>query len=398
MLLGEFNMNKKERVKAAISFKEVDKIPTSYRGLKFVSESLLKYFGFKDYNIFSKNYRPFLEKLGADFWAMGHNLCYFSTFHPRYNGPPPKKPYIPDGLLYYALGINAKLARVDKYNYEYAAYVDPPLASADSASDLEKGFLTSKLDLFDYNTTVNMLYSQKEKAVVSESNEIDYSIDDLKKNNEFIALGSFNSLFILCSYLRGMEQFLIDLYLNKKIAEHILGEVGEFVLEFNKRELSGFGEKADFYCSWDDVAGQTGMIFSPLLFKKYFLPIYRKLFEQVREYNLIIDWHCCGSIHEVLPMMTDLGIDIFDVAQTSAKDMELENLYKLYGKKVCIHGGVDVKELLIFSKPEKIKEEVRKIMDLWGNRGGMIIAPAHEIEPETPIENIIAIYEAVNNS
>ena len=63
---------------------------------------------------------------------------------------------------------------------------------------------------------------------------------------------------------------------------------------------------------------------------------------------------------------------------------------------MCIHGGVDVKELLIFNKPEKIEEEVRKIIDLWGNRGGMIIAPAHEIEPETPIENIIAIYKAVN--
>jgi uroporphyrinogen decarboxylase len=390
-------MNKKERVLAAINFKEVDKIPTSYRGLKYISESLLKHFGIPDHSVFSKNYRSFLKKLGADFWAMGHNLCYFSTFHPAYKGPLPKKPYIPDGLMYHALGINAKLVRVDKYNYEYAAYVDPPLALVESASELEKGFLTSKLDQFDYNAMLNMLHSQKEKAVLSESNEIDYPVDDLKRNNEFIALGSFNSLFILCSYLRGMEQFLTDLYINTKLAQHIIGEVGEFVLEFNRRELSGFGKEAEYYCSWDDVAGQRGMIFSPQLFKKYFLPLYRKLYEQVKKYNLIIDWHCCGSIHEVLPMMIDLGIDIFDVAQTSAKNMGLENLHRLYGKKVCIHGGVDVKELLIFSKPRKIKEEVRKIFDLWGNRGGIIIAPAHEIEPETPIENILAIYKAVND-
>lgn len=389
-------MNKKERVLAAINFKEVDKIPVTYRGLKYVSESLLKYFGFKDNKIFSKNYKQFLKKLGADFWSMGHNIGYFSTFHPGYNGPPPIKPYIPDGLLYYALGINAKLARVEKYNYEYAAYVDPPLASLESVSDMKRGFLTSKLDLFDYNTMVNMLYSQKEKAVMSESDEIDYSIEELRKSNEFITLGSFNSLFILCSYLRGMEQFLIDLYVNKKIAEHIIGEVGEFVLEFNKRELSGFGKEAEFYCSWDDVAGQRGMIFPPELFKKYFLPIYRKLYDNVKKYDLIIDWHCCGSIHEVLSMMIDIGIDIFDVAQTSAKNMELENLYKLYGKKVCIHGGVDVKELLIFKKPEDVKEEVIKIINLWGNRGGIIIAPAHEVEPETPVENILAIYNTVN--
>jgi len=79
---------------------------------------------------------------------------------------------------------------------------------------------------------VNMLYSQKEKAVTTQSNEIDYPLDELRSKDEFIAMGSFNSVFIICSYLRGMEQFLIDLLQNKKIAQRLIGEVGEFVLEF----------------------------------------------------------------------------------------------------------------------------------------------------------------------
>jgi hypothetical protein len=177
-------MNKKERVLAAVHFKGVDRVPTSYRGLKHVSESLLRYFGFEEYTLFSKNYIEFLKKLGADFWGMGHNICYFSTFHPRYLGPPPKSPYIRDGVLYYTVGIRAKLVKIEKYNYEYAAYVDPPLANAQSASDIKKGFLTSRIDLFDFNTMVNMLYSQKEKAVTSESDEIDYSLSELRRNDE----------------------------------------------------------------------------------------------------------------------------------------------------------------------------------------------------------------------
>jgi hypothetical protein len=388
-------MNKKERIYAAVGYKGVDRIPTTYRGLKTVSESLLRHFGFQDYTVFSKNYVTFLKKLKADFWAMGHNICYFSTFHPKYVGPVPKHPYVQDGVLFYTLGINAKLARVEKYNYEYAAYVDPPLAGLESAHDLKKDFLMSRLAHFDFGAQVNMLYSQKEKAVMSDSNEIDYSIGELKHNDEFIACGSFNSLFIICSYLRGMEQFLMDMHINKRLAERLIGEVGEFILEFNKRELWSFGDKAEFYCSWDDVADQRGMMFSPDLFKKYFLPVYKKLFANVKKYNLILDWHCCGNVNEVLPMMIDAGIDIFDVVQTSARDMNLENVYNLYGRKVCLHGGVDVQKLLIHKGPKDIKEEVKKIVDLWGTRGGIIVSPSHEIEPETPVENILAIYDAI---
>ena len=94
--------------------------------------------------------------------------------------------------------------------------------------------------------------------------------------------------------------------------------------------------------------------------------------------------------------MIDAGIDVFDVVQTSAKDMELEKVYKLYDGKVCLHGGMDVQKLLVEKKPEEIKEEVKKVMDLWGNRGGIILAPSHETLPDTPIENILAIYEAIN--
>jgi len=83
--------------------------------------------------------------------------------------------------------------------------------------------------------------------------------------------------------------------------------VGEFILEFNRRELSSFGDKAEFYCSWDDVADQRGMMFAPDLFKKYFLPVYKQLFANVKKHGLILDWHCCGNVNEVLPMMIDAG-------------------------------------------------------------------------------------------
>ena len=95
--------------------------------------------------------------------------------------------------------------------------------------------------------------------------------------------------------------------------------------------------------------------------------------------------------------MIEAGIDVFDVVQTSAKGMNLENIYKLYGNKVCLHGGMDVQDLLFKRKPENVKNEVKKVIDLWGNRGGIILAPSHECMPGTPIENIITIYKTIND-
>lgn len=225
-----------------------------------------------------------------------------------------------------------------------------------------------------------------------------FSYDNLSKSNqEFICVGTLSNLFMICCYLRGMEQFLMDLASDHGIAERIIGEVGEFCLEFNRRELEHFGNKAELYGTWDDVAGQRGLLFSPKIFNQYYLPLYKKLIANVKSYNLPFSWHCCGSVHDVLPSMIEAGLDVFDVVQTSARDMSVETLYRLYGKDVCFHGAIDVQRLLLSDNPQQVKDEVKKIIDLWGTRGGMIIAPSHEAVPETPVENILAIYEQVNS-
>ena len=379
-------MNKKERVLAAINFKGVDKIPTTYRGTKYISESLMKYFKIEDPTNLSKNYKNLLERIGADFWSSGSKIGKFSSFVPEYKGPKPKDEYIEDGQLYYTLGINSIIGRIDKYNFEYPVFgIDPPLGNIQSASEIRKGFLTSKLDFFDF------------KSMRNRYNNKDLSYESLKDNHEdFICMGTLSSFFMICCYLRGMDQFFMDLAFNIRIAEHIINEVGEFCLEFNRRELLEFGDKAEYYGTWDDLAGQYGIMFNPEIFKKYFLPFYRKLIGNVKKYNLIFGWHCCGSVHNVLPSMIEAGIDVFDVVQTSAKDMELEKVYKLYGKDVCLHGGIDAQDLLVNKKPKEVREEVKKVINLWGNKGGVILAPSHEVPPDIPIENILAIYEGIN--
>ena len=384
---GRITLNKKERILAAVNFKEVDRIPITFRSIDVFSVSLMKFFNIDDPENLVKNYKAFLNKIGADFWSSGAKISKFSTFIPEFKGKSPTPPYIDDGSLFHAIGINTIKGRIDKYDYDYPVFgVDPPLANVDSAGEIKEGFLLSKLDLFDFKSMIN----KKNKQAGYE--EIKNSGDD------FICIGSLINFFMLCSYLRGMDNFFMDLAFNKKLAEKIIGEVGQFCLEYNRRELIEFGEKAEFCGTWDDFAGQDGLMISPEIFKKYFLPLYKKLIENNKKYDLIFSWHCCGSVHSILPHMIDAGIDIFDVVQTSAKDMDLENVYRLYGKSVCLHGGIDVQDLLINGTTQDIKDEVKKIKELWGNGGGIILAPSHEILPDTPINNVLALYEEINES
>jgi len=401
-------MNKKERVLAAINFKNIDKIPSAYRGIEFLTESIIKYFkieGFdtvENFGSIKKNREMFLKKIGADFWSDASRLGKFSSFSPKYIGPPLKENFVMDGALFYTLGIKTRISMISKYNYGSFMFTDPPLGNIEKASDLKEGFLTSKLNLYNFKSFSNrliMMGNSENNKKRSQKLKQELSYQSLKNSKEdFICMGSLNNFFMICCYLRGMEQFFLDLAFNLKLAESIIKEVGEFCLEFNRRELQGFGKKAEFYCSWDDFAGQEAMLISPKIFKKYFFPLYVKLINNVKTYNLIYMWHCCGSVHDILPLMIEAGINVFDTCQTSAKNMDLENIYNLYGKNVCIHGAIDVQDLLINKSPKEIKKEVRKIKDLWGGRGGIIIAPSHEILPETNIENVLTIYEAINEN
>ena len=378
-------MNKKQRVLAAIQRKPVDRLPCSFRSSKKLVEKLQVYLDVAPTADNTLYHKVLLDNIGADFWASGSKVDKYSTFAPRYLGPPPEAPYVDDGTLFYTIGIKSENAYIAEFDMQYPHVgVEPPLAHIDSPAEIPAGFLTAKLESFDFDVMEN-----KYRHVSAEN--LTESQDDI------ISIGTLSSIYMMICYLRGMENFFQDLAFQPKMVDHLVGEVGEFILEFNRRELDSIGEKAVYFGTWDDVAGQDGMIFSPVEFKKYFLPFYRKLIDQNKKYNLFFGWHCCGNVHGVLPMMIDAGIDVFDVVQTSAKDMDIETVHELYGNDVCLHGGLDVQKLLVEQSATEVRQAVRQIKELWGSRGGMILAPSHEALPDVPVENILAIYEELHS-
>jgi uroporphyrinogen decarboxylase len=121
------------------------------------------------------------------------------------------------------------------------------------------------------------------------------------------------------------------------------------------------------------------------------------MFEEFRKVNpdIKLAWHSCGSIPEIIPDFIEIGLDILNPVQPRAKGMDPEFIKEKYGKDLVLFGGIDLQNLLPYNTPEKIKNEVKKMIGILGKDGGYILAPAHNIQPDTPVENILAIFEAV---
>ncbi len=381
-------MNPRQRYLAAARRQPVDRVPTHFRASKALTRRLFAHFGIDPTGGLTSA-RALLACLGADFWASGSRPDAWATFLPAYTGPQPQPPCISDAAYFSTIGVPVVRGGVDEIGFDYPAYVDPPLASIARASDLPANYLTNLLPRFDFSTLLN----RQSTAPVLPGDPL--SAESLAASEDHvICMGILNNIFMICSYLRGMEQFMVDMALDRQLAERLIGEVGEFCLEFNRRYLAAFGGRAQLYAAWDDVAGQDGIMFSPALFRRYFQPLYREMIAEVHRYRLLFSFHCCGSVHQVLPLMIDAGIDIFDVVQTSARDMDLATIRARYGARIAVSGAIDVQKLLVSGTPAQVADEVRRGLDLWGLDGGLILGPSHEMVPETPIENVLALYAA----
>jgi uroporphyrinogen decarboxylase len=196
-------------------------------------------------------------------------------------------------------------------------------------------------------------------------------------------------------YLVGLEKLLTDMAMGEEYVPLLFDKVMEVNVAIGK-ELIAMG--ADIIWAGDDFGGQNGMLISPDMWRMYFKPRIKEMFEEFRSVNsnVKIAWHSCGSILPIIPDFIEIGLDILNPIQPLAKGMTPEHLKGNFGDELCFFGGIDIQNLLPNGTPQEIKKEVKRRIGILGDNGGYIIAPAHNIQDDTPVENILAFYEAVN--
>jgi uroporphyrinogen decarboxylase len=148
---------------------------------------------------------------------------------------------------------------------------------------------------------------------------------------------------------------------------------------------------------WDDFGTQNGMLMSPELWRQIFKPRQEKFIRAVKETcpGIKIFYHCCGSIVPIIGDLIEIGVDVLNPIQVRAKDMNPLTLKKRFGRNLSFHGVIDVQELLPNANVDDLVKEINELVAVLGKDGGYILAPTHNIQVDTPPENVLAMYDSV---
>ncbi|MCC6862665.1 MAG: hypothetical protein IT158_29090 [Bryobacterales bacterium] len=199
------------------------------------------------------------------------------------------------------------------------------------------------------------------------------------------------TLFELSWYLRGLTQVLIDIRSDQDFYDVYLSRLMRWI-EVAGRNLVEAG--VDIVWIGDDFGMQNRMIIAPELFRKFFKPRYAALFAEWKRINpeVKIAFHSDGNIYPIIPDLIEIGLDILNPVQP--KSMDPARVKRDFGGHLTLWGTVDIQEVLPFGTPEDVRNEVRLRMRTAGKGGGLILAPAHNIQAEVPTANILAFYDA----
>jgi uroporphyrinogen decarboxylase len=253
---------------------------------------------------------------------------------------------------------------------------EPPLADAQTIADVESHPWPDP-DWFDYEELRSICETLSEYALV---------IRDPGPNATCVLR--------VAMFLCGMEKFMMDMTLNPDLARAIIAQVERFYLELDRRILESVGDLTDVYQIADDVGVQDGLLISPSMFREFIAPSLRRFTAQAKDYGQQVMYHNCGSVRRLIPDFIEMGVDILKPIQPSAKGMEPAGMKRDFGDALCFHGALDIQTVLSRGTPDQVRAEVERLCDILGPGGGFILAPTNNIMPETPVENILALYGA----
>lgn len=204
-------------------------------------------------------------------------------------------------------------------------------------------------------------------------------------------LACFSSpLFQRAWFLRGMADFLVDLALNEAFVNELLDKLTQFSLGI-VREVAR--RQADGIFFYDDYAQQSGPLFSPEMFRRYFAPRLKQIFGAARAAGLDVFFHSCGDASLLLEDIAEAGAQVFNPFQPEV--MNVEAMARRFAGRLAFYGGISTQQTLPFGTPDAVRAEARRRLALFRETGGYILGPAHAIQRDVPLENVLALLDAV---
>jgi uroporphyrinogen decarboxylase len=211
-----------------------------------------------------------------------------------------------------------------------------------------------------------------------------------------VCTGIAGVVYEICWYMRGLQKWFIDMMDQPLFCEALLDKTTKFWMDFFTCYMKEAGDLIDVIMIGDDLAGQSGPLFSPVFYKEIVKPRQKKLVQHIKSLTDAKIWyHTCGSCLEFIPELIDNGVDILNPVQISAKGMSPKSLKEQFGSEMVFWGGgIDSQHVLPIAKPEDVREHVKKNIQDFMSDSGYVFNNVHNIQYGIPPENIIALFDA----
>ena len=344
----------RERWSAVLAGKQPDRIPCDYAATPEVTARLLRDLG-------CASERELWEHLSIDkliLLGARHTSAKEDTWHMQ--------------SLWSVWHIGVVYVPFGESLGTYEEVVTNPLAKAETVADIER------FDWPDPNAwEVNGLRAKCEEWA-------GYPI-----------LGGCYEPFYLYCRLRGMEQALTDLAANPAIVEAAMERIyyiHESVIRCSLEEAKGL---VDYIYVAEDLGTQNSLLMSPASFRRFIKPWLRKMIDLARSFGVQTIHHDDGAIRPLIGDLVEIGIDVLNPVQWRCPGMDREGLARDFGNSLVFHGAVDNQRTLPFGTPEDVRQEVAENIRIFRKCKGYIVAPCHNIQPNTSTANIVALYDAV---
>jgi len=343
-------MTSRERVLRAIAHEETDRVPIDLYARTEVWEKLVEHLGTQDV----------LTALGVDFRWVG----------PRYIGP--ERP-VPEGCDYVdEWGIGYRVVTDGRFSNDENVHL--PWKDIETLEEVE-AYPWPEPDQYDYS-------------------DIETQCDAIAGQGFAVGAGGWGTPDINngTSFGRGMEQVMVDITVEDPVGVALIDKRLEVLYERFRRVLEAGKGKIDVFLLGEDCGSMTGPLYSPETYEEFFRPRMQRFYDLGHEFGCKLLQHSCGSWRELIPMFIDMGLDAIQ-GQPEPEGMDPAGLKRDFGDRITFVGFMSVQKTFPFSTEAECRQATRDLIDMMSQGGGYIFTPANALQPDTPVENIVAAYE-----
>lgn len=410
------NMNSRERILAAINHKQPDRVPvdlgaTPSSGISVVAyQNLINYMGMTHlknhvYDVIQEVTQPEMELLdlfkvdvldigrffnsSGNYWHKLQLMKGFPVLYPKWFNPEKQ----PDGSWLVAGKTGEYIGKMPAdatfFDQLIFPYIDGYPANYNNISHDMSRVTWGGIGFPPYDRMNEMDFWKLLRETI---------IEERVKTDKALLIGVGCNLFEWGTFLRRIDNFLMDLYMEPGNVHRLLDKLMENHMDFLAKICEAVGDIVDIIKFGDDLGTNTGPFMPIEIYNEFFRPRHKILCDYVKKNTSAHTMlHCCGGIYELIPELIEAGFEILNPVQINAVNMEPGLLKKEFGSELTFWGGgCNTQSILNRATPQQVKDHVKHNIEIFSKGGGFVFTTVHNILPDVPPENIMAMFEAVD--